>query len=157
MDPERLATLLDRHTAALALYAGQWTSAADDVVQEAFVRLVQASPEPVRPLPWLYRVVRNLALSERRADVRRRRREATAGRPAETADADLTAADVAEALGRLDGDTREVVVAHLWGGLTFAEIAELTSSSASAAHRRYRSGLDSLRRTLDQPCLNRTT
>jgi RNA polymerase sigma-70 factor (ECF subfamily) len=158
VDPDRLADLLDRHAAALALYASQWTPAADDVVQEAFVRLIGAAPPPGRPLPWLYKVVRNLALDERRADARRRRREAgVAARIAEGESADLIAGEVAEAVERLDGETREVVVAHLWGGLTFAEIGELVGSSPSAAHRRYQAGLAALRKTLDQPCANHTT
>ena len=126
-------------------------------MQAAFVRLVEASPLPDRLLPWLYRVVRNLAISERQAAVRRRRREANAGRPAKAEDADLSAADVADALDRLDGDTRKVVVAHLWGGLTFTEIAELTSSFASAAHRRPPRRIRLAARRLDHPCLNCTT
>jgi RNA polymerase sigma-70 factor (ECF subfamily) len=157
VDPERLVDLLDGHAAALALYAAQWTSAADDVVQEAFVRLIGADPAPDRPVPWLYKVVRNLALDERRADARRRRREATVAERIDDGEAaGFAAVEVADALERLDGETREVVVAHLWGGLTFAEVAELTAISPSAAHRRYQAGLAALRTMLDQPCANRT-
>lgn len=158
MDPEQLADLIDRHGPALALYASQWTPDADDVVQKGFIRLIETNPPPDRPLHWLYKVVRNLALDERRADARRRRREMTiAARISEVESTDYTAVEVAEAIERLDGDTREVVVAHLWGGLTFAEIGELTGSSSSAVHRRYQAGLATLRQTLDQPCANRTT
>ncbi|MGC1274615.1 MAG: sigma-70 family RNA polymerase sigma factor [Planctomycetaceae bacterium] len=156
MNPERLAELLDRHAGALALYAARWTAAPDDVVQEAFVRLVGADPPPDRPVAWLYRVVRNLALSARRSDSRRRRREAVTARlEIDTADG-WTAAEVGDALEQLDDDTREIVVAHVWGGLSFAEIAELAELSASAAHRRYQAGLATLRTALDQPCTNRT-
>jgi len=51
--------------------------AAEDVVQEAFVRLVvesQARRSPRNPRSWLYRVVLNLIISRsRRAEVARRR------------------------------------------------------------------------------------
>ena len=52
-------------------------AAAEDVVQEAFIRLaIQArtSRNPTNPKAWLYRVVLNLIISEsRRAEVARRR------------------------------------------------------------------------------------
>ena len=41
IDAELLGRLLDEHGAALALYASQWTDAADDCVQEALVELAR--------------------------------------------------------------------------------------------------------------------
>lgn len=152
VDPQRLAELLDRHSTALALYASQWTHTADDVVQEAFVRLVSTQPTPERPVPWLYAVVRNLSHSHRRADGRRRRREAFVARFV-TEQPDLEAVwEIADVLELLTAETREIIVAHIWGGLTFAEIAELVGMSSSAVHRSYQSGLALLRKKLDQPC-----
>jgi RNA polymerase sigma-70 factor (ECF subfamily) len=52
----------------------------------------------------------------------------------------------------LENDEREVIVAHLWGGLPFADIALLTKSSAATIHRRYWSGIETLRRELEDPC-----
>ena len=63
MGPETLARLVDDHAAALVLYARQWCSAPEDVVQEAFIKLVGQGKPPANPLPWLYRVVRNGALT----------------------------------------------------------------------------------------------
>jgi RNA polymerase sigma-70 factor (ECF subfamily) len=37
------------------------------------------------------------------------------------------------------------MVAHLWGGLTFEQIADTVGGSASTAYRRYAAGLDLLR------------
>ena len=66
-------------------------------------------------------------------------------------------ASPAEGLVRLDADTavtamqqlpveeREVMIAHLWGGLTFEEIAEVMATSSSSAHRLYAKGLTQLR------------
>ena len=42
-------------------------------------------------------------------------------------------------------EEREVMIAHLWGGLTFEEIADVMSTSSSSAHRLYSKGLTALR------------
>jgi DNA-directed RNA polymerase specialized sigma24 family protein len=44
---------------------------------------------------------------------------------------------------------REVIVARIWGGLTFDEIAQLVGCSLPTAHRRYQTGLTELRTRLD--------
>ena len=64
--PELLGQLLDRHGRALVLFARQWTSSPEDVVQEAFVQLSRQTEAPRDPASWLYRVVRNGAISARR-------------------------------------------------------------------------------------------
>jgi RNA polymerase sigma-70 factor (ECF subfamily) len=56
--------------------------------------------------------------------------------------------DAAAALYTLPPDEREVITLHLWGSLTFAEIAEVLGGSASTVHRWYQSGLDRLRERL---------
>src|SRR5262249_19097223 len=76
--PDQLGRLIDAHAAALALYARQWCAAPEDVVQEAFFKLATQKPEPDNPTAWLYRVVRNGAISASRSDRRRRRYEAEA-------------------------------------------------------------------------------
>ncbi len=159
MGPEVLAQLVDEHAAALVLYARQWCDAPEDVVQEAFVKLAGQRQAPDRVVPWLYRVVRNSALSAARAARRRRRYEtlAAARTPAwfvPSAGARLDIETATAALQALPPDQREIVVAHLWGGLTFEQIGELTGSSSSTAHRRYLSALAALREKLEMPCRN---
>ena len=39
-------------------------------------------------------------------------------------------------------EQREVIVAQLWGGLTFEQVGELMGSSSSTAHRLYQAGLN---------------
>src|SRR5713101_8277784 len=78
MGPEAFSRLVDEHSAALVLYARQWCASPEDVVQEAFVKLTTLKPSPEPVLPWLYRVVKNGALSARRAEERRKRHEAQA-------------------------------------------------------------------------------
>jgi RNA polymerase sigma-70 factor (ECF subfamily) len=157
MGPEQLARLLDAHAPALVLYARQWCDAPEDVVQEAFVKLAARPRPPDRVVAWLYRVVRNGALTAARAARRRRKYEAeAAGRaPAWFMPSDgsrLDAETAAEALRGLAPEEREVVVSHLWGGLTFEEVGELTGTSSSTAHRRYLAALSQLRVKLRVPC-----
>lgn len=152
LDPREVGLLYRRHAPALRLYARQWAHEADDFVQEAFVRLAQQAPPPVRVLPWLYRVVRNQVLAEGRAAARRRRRERHAG-VAEAwfthTDDRLDAAQATRLLAGLPPDMREVIVARLWGGLTFDEVAGLVGCSLATAQRRYHAGLAVLRERLE--------
>src|SRR5258705_7872151 len=78
IDAEQLGRLLDEHGSALALYAAQWTDAADDCVQEALVELAKQRQSPQHVVAWLYRVVKHRALNAARGDRRRRERESRA-------------------------------------------------------------------------------
>jgi RNA polymerase sigma-70 factor (ECF subfamily) len=152
IQPEILGALYRQHAPALRLYARQWPGCADDVVQDAFVRLAQQSTLPERVLPWLYRVVRNGALAAARADARRRKREGTVGRREPwfaAADEQLDAREATRLLAEVPLERREVIVARLWGGLTFEEIAELVGCSLPTAHRRYQAGLAELKERLE--------
>jgi RNA polymerase sigma-70 factor (ECF subfamily) len=162
MGPEQLSQLVDDHAAALVLYARQWCAAAEDVVQEAFVKLASQRHTPVHIAGWLYQVVRNGAMTAARAERRRRHHESVAAlrmpgwfMPTETTRLDAETATAA--LQTLSIELRETLVAHLWGDLTFEQIGELTGVSSSTAHRRYRAGLSVLRERLRVPCPNDPT
>lgn len=157
ISPETLGSLLSTHGAALRLYARQFLvgaesdAAADDVVQEALLQLARQTEVPHDAAAWLFRAVRNGALGVRRGAVRRRRHEisATTERSAwfeGGTESRLDGETATAALAELPDETREIVVAHLWGGLTFEQIAELVGTSSSTAHRRYDEGLKTLRR-----------
>ena len=156
--PELLGRIYDQQAAALVLYARQWCNTPEDVVQEALLRLAGQRTVPERLLPWLYRVVRNGALSAARAAGRRKKHESAAVAEREWFAADPVAAldgqSAVIALESLSIDDREIVVARLWGGLTFAEIAELIDATDSTAQRRYEAGLNKLRERLGVPCPN---
>ena len=107
---------------------------------------------------WLYRAVRNRAISESRSE---RRRNAHEGRVASRAalwftpaedPAGIDAQAATDALQALPLDQREVIVAHLWGGLTFEQIADLTGGSAATCWRRYAAGLARLRHKMGATC-----
>jgi RNA polymerase sigma factor (sigma-70 family) len=163
--PELLGQLLSEHAAALTLFARQWCKAPEDVVQEAFLRLAGQREPPREPAAWLFAVVRNGAISAGRAEARRRRHEAAAAEmnsdwfeveDASRRPGDIDSQAAAHGLSRLLLEEREVIVAHIWGGLTFAQIAELVDSSASTVHRRYQAGLQALRNLLGEQCLPTT-
>lgn len=153
IEPLLLEQLICEHGAALELYAAQWTTAPDDCVQEAFVKLAAQRPVPDQPVAWLYRVVRNRAISLRRSHERRRRRESQVAAERGTwftasrwSVEDLQ--EVTAALQAIDIQLREVIIARVWGGLSFEQLAHVTGVSTSTAHRLYQAGLAKLRERL---------
>jgi RNA polymerase sigma-70 factor (ECF subfamily) len=158
MRPEQIGRLLDRYADRLELYGRQLCHCAEDVVQEAFVALARQSNLPDEQiLPWLYRVVRNKAIGASRAMRRRKTHESQAAdrrrawfesSPGDAIDA-AAAATMLENLPQLE---REIVVARIWGGLTFQQIGELIGATDSTAHRHYESALDAIRRKWRVSC-----
>ncbi|MBN2292907.1 MAG: sigma-70 family RNA polymerase sigma factor [Pirellulales bacterium] len=155
--PQQLERLLAEHGGPLVLLARQLSTTPEDVVQEALLELVRQEPPPENPIGWIYRVVRNRAISSARRASRRSRHEQTASfrgepwfRPNDREGLDVDAAT--EALQKLPLEQRETLVARLWGGLSFVEIADLTGTSSSTAQRRYQAGLVALRERLGIEC-----
>jgi RNA polymerase sigma-70 factor (ECF subfamily) len=135
------------------LYARQWCDTPQDVVQDAFLQLVRQAEMPQCAAAWLYQVVRNRAISVSRSAARRRKHEGRSAAEAVTwfapaEDSRLDAEAAAQALATLPLEQRETVIAKLWGGLSFDEIAGLMQTSASTAHRRYQAALTVLRERL---------
>lgn len=158
MEPNAFANLVAAHGPALALFARQWCGSPDDVVQTAFLKLVRLRIPPDKPVPWLYAVVRNAARDANRAARRRNTYETRVAANATTwftpseDPAGLDAEAAADALEHLPDELREIIVMHLWGGLTFEQIAGVLGSSASTVFRRYCAGLARLRELLRVPC-----
>jgi RNA polymerase sigma factor (sigma-70 family) len=156
-----VAQLIDAHAAPLVLYARQWCAEPEDVVQEAFLKLVRQRQPPKDTVAWLYRVVRNGALDAAKMARRRQQRESAAARPVrwfvepevDGLDAEMAVA----ALQRLVPEQREVIVARHWGGLSYDQIAEVVGCSASTAFRRYLAGVEELRKQLGVSCPNRSS
>lgn len=161
MTPEQLATLIDVHGPALQLYARQWVDAPEDVVQEALLKLVQQGELPRDPVAWLYQVVRNAAIDESRTHRRRRARETHVAERArwfvEPEIDGLDAEAAIAALNELPLEQREVIVAHLWGGLSFEAIGRVVGCATSTAFRRFSAGLEQLRKALGVPCPDNMT
>jgi RNA polymerase sigma-70 factor (ECF subfamily) len=95
----------------------------------------------------------------RRSANRRKRHELAASgtRPAwftHKQEDSIDTAELDEALRALSDEHREVIVAKIWGGLSFEQIAEVVGTSRSSAHRRYEAGLIILRHRLEPTWLN---
>lgn len=151
-----IASLLDEHSAALELFASQWTETPEDCVQEAILELTRQTKPPDNVAAWLFHVVRLRAISASRSATRRRRHEAMAARlvrvNSDHRETLFDAEELAAALDELDDNLREVVIARIWGGLNFSQIAAMTSLSPSTVFRRYEAGLETLRTRLETRC-----
>ncbi len=154
---EEFSRLIEQVLPALELYARQWSREPADIVQEACLRLWKQEIAPQDARAWLFRVVRNLSISQMRTTRHRTKQEkldaiGEAGWFEQDADQQLDAADVTRRLQELPEELREPVIAHVWGELTFHEIGELVGASASTVHRRYQQAMEQLRTQLRQPC-----
>ncbi len=124
-------------------------------MQEAFLRLAIENPKPNDPVAWLFRVVRNQAISFRRSHRRRVDRETKVAverepwlRASPDIESRLDSQVATEALMELADEEREIIILHLWGGLTFRQVADVLQISAATVHRRYQGALQALRSRL---------
>ncbi|MDR1958100.1 MAG: sigma-70 family RNA polymerase sigma factor [Planctomycetaceae bacterium] len=153
---EELREIMTRCDSALVLYARQFLADADfhtaeEIVQEALLKLSREPDMPKNGVAWLYKTVRHGAISRQRSEKRRRLREQS--RPAipwflPDPAAKLDAENTVEKLRLLDGELREMVTLHIWGNLSFTEIAELTELPRTTVFRRYEEGIAALRRLM---------
>lgn len=160
-DPHPLIQLFATHARALVLYARQWldASAAEDVVQDVFVRLLERGTRDPS-VAFLFRSVRNATIDVTRAASSRKRREGVAAGNAgawfERRDDDRIDADAAcGALRSLPASQREAVVLRIWGGLGFEQIAETLGCAVSTAFAHYRDGLAGIQARMEQTCRTR--
>lgn len=137
---EALFQALEPPLLSYALRLTQDTAMAEDMVQEAFVRLHARFAEVREPRGWLYRTVHNLALNHQRAAARLVPLEASqdpdGGAAAETADLQpLPDEQIArwEGIGlvrlgieNLDPRSREVVRLKFNEDLSYRQISERT-------------------------------
>jgi RNA polymerase sigma-70 factor (ECF subfamily) len=134
--------------------------AAEDVVQDVFVRFIESLGD--FELTGTLRGYLATCVANRSRDVRRRTRY-RASRSTEASrrsdvqqDGPLSVAiagerrqRVAAALSRLPYEQREAVLLHLQGGLTLRSVAEAQGVSAKTAESRYRYAMNKLRSLLN--------
>ena len=128
---DEMVKIIDAHFAPLLLYARQWdATSAEDLVQEAFLKLLRHSHKKCCPdnvAAWLFQVVRNGAVSQFRKNKRREKheRDLTAARitwsePAQ--ESAIESAELAAMLDQLPLEQRELVILRIWGGLSFDRV-----------------------------------
>lgn len=155
--PEQLGRWFDAYAAIMALYARQWLepTLAEDVVQDVFIRLMCERSAPANVKAWLFRSVRNAAISKLRSRNRRQKHEGrlASERPGwfvRRPDDPIDAAQAETALVELTDEQREVVVLRIWAGMSFREIADTVGRPISTVSSRYRSALSELRKVMEK-------
>jgi len=161
-DPAALTALLELYWRPLVRYAASLldgTDAAEDVVQEAFVRIWEKRAElrssgTLRP--YLYRMIRNLALNERRRGrirrlfVERKQKQPATGpvTPVEALEETELRAAVERALEELPPRRREVFVLARFHSLSYQQIAAVMGISPQTVANQFSSALSALRGSL---------
>lgn len=140
---EKFNALVSEYESALLRYAARLlnnSSAAEDVVQEAFIKLYRRWGGSMEPSPqisaWLYRVVHNQAVDyikkeSRRSAAHQRHIEEHAvmnapSRPGAKSSAEETGQKVKAALDKLPIRERELVVLKIFENMSYKEIGEIT-------------------------------
>ena len=144
------------HAPKLLVFARQQARCeadAQELLQDAVVEAWCQQAAGVPPEPRLvFGLIRRRAIDLARRNDRRSTRELAAqdAAPPEWFAPEIEdrerARQVQDALNRLPGEQREVVTLKIWGGLTFAEIAEALEIPANTAASRYRYALEELRK-----------
>ena len=142
-----------RYGSALLLFAAALTgerSRAQDTVHQVFLKLIESGGlrHALDAKAYLFTCVRNAVFNDRKA----RQREVALDPECawfEPPHRDFAAElNLRRALWELPEDQREVTILHIWGELTFAQVAEVLNISANTAASRYRYALAKLREAL---------
>lgn len=124
---------------------------ADDVLQETFVRLARGRGRLARVdnlTAYVFTIARNEAArwqSRVQNDTRRFTRLVATDAAPDGSAARETAEALQQALSRLPAEQREVVELKTYGGLTLAEIADVTALPPGTVASRYRAAVSKLR------------
>jgi RNA polymerase sigma-70 factor (ECF subfamily) len=172
-DRTAFSQLVRRHQTALynfALRQVRVPQAAEDVVQETFVRVVQKASEfkhEARFTTWLYTITRNLCIDQLRKRALRKHPsldeskgeegdgptlgEQTAD-PRASVEREATGTElkerIASAVDKLPDDQREVFLMREVANLPFKEIAEITGVPENTVKSRMRYALERLQEAL---------
>ncbi|HNY78580.1 MAG: RNA polymerase sigma factor [Sedimentisphaerales bacterium] len=134
--------------------------AAEDIVQDVFVAFAAAARTfrlTGRLKGYLATCVANAARNRLKAAVRRRTTDLDAAADLasqnERPDRWMTLTEqferVSDAMAELPAEQREAIALHVYGDLTFREIAQWQQTSIKTVQSRYRYGLDKLRSALN--------
>ena len=154
LSDQEISDLVLNWTSKLVLFARRWTDWPEDAVQQAFCNLCRLPSSPDDAVAWMFKATKNAAISMRRAETMRNRRENATATPnwfEPDEESRLDGKLVTEKLQKLPQELCEVVIARIWGDLTFEQIAASTECSRSTAHRHYNDAITILRNCLRIP------
>ena len=147
---DEIEALYRQHGAALLLFASAISgnrARAQDAVHQVFLNAIEngSVSQAINKKAYLFACVRNAVLNDTKVQDR--------NMPLDVDSAWFSPPDrdyageqnLRRALGELPDDQREVTVLHVWGELTFSEIAALLGVSPNTAASRYRYALAKLR------------
>jgi RNA polymerase sigma-70 factor (ECF subfamily) len=152
-DLNALGSLFQRHHQRVHALCYRMTgdqAAADDLVQESFLRVLRYRKSfgaRAAFTTWLYRLVRNVCIDHLNAESRTRARVELMASEHNTERHELEETDhrleaIRNALYALSPEKREVLVLSRYEGLSYAEIAEVCETTVGAikvrAHRAMR-------------------
>jgi RNA polymerase sigma-70 factor (ECF subfamily) len=175
-DRAAFTLLVRRHQSALYNFSLRYLrvqSAAEDVVQDAFVRVVQNAAEfkhEARFTTWLYTIARNLCIDQMRKRALRKHPSLDEGKPGEEGDGptlgeqtadhrasverEATGSELKERIARaveaLSEEQREVFLMREVANLPFKEIAEITGVPENTVKSRMRYALERLQQALSE-------
>lgn len=150
-----LSRLVDQHWGTLCNWLGPNNGQTDDVIQKAFIKLAAQNPPPDNCLAWLFTVTRRLATNVQIAESRRAERERISSElrvdPSNDHAETTRKLDIEHHLDSLSDDQRSIVVAKIWGQLSFDQIAEMLEVSRSSVYREYQTSLQILKQSMSKP------
>jgi RNA polymerase sigma-70 factor (ECF subfamily) len=156
INQKQLAEWYEAHGTELMLYARQWSpdQRAEDIVQDAFIKLLKQRKCPDNVRAWLFRVVRNASISiVRRLQQRRQAARKFRHREImwfESHSDDLIDARLAQdILQTLPSHLCEIVLLRIWGQMSLREIAQVMNKSIPWIHNEYKTALEMIRKNLE--------
>lgn len=145
-----IEALYRQHGAALMLFASAISGdrgRAQDAVHQVFLKAIEnrGVSQAINKKAYLFACVRNAVLNDAKVQDRNMPLDVDSAWFSPT-DRDYAGEqNLRRALGELPNDQREVIVLHVWGELSFSEIADLQGVSSNTAASRYRYALSKLR------------
>lgn len=155
---QELSEAWEEHANRLLLIARSFGNSGEDAMQEAFLALARQPRMPDQPFAWLVKVTRNQVLQWNRSEARRARRHLTRAIEDERLQDDWLQSDAADsaysaeltqALKSLPDSMAEIITMHVWGKMSFQQIADVIGSSRSTVHRHYNEALALLRQRFE--------
>jgi RNA polymerase sigma factor (sigma-70 family) len=153
---KKLAEWYEAYGTELMLYARQWSpdQRAEDIVQDAFIKLLKQRRCPDNVRAWLFRVVRNTSISI----VRRLKQRREAGRKflhrqvmwfESRSDDLIDARQAQDILQTLPSNLCEIVLLRIWGQMSLKEISQVMNKSIPWIHNEYKTALEMIRKNLE--------
>lgn len=153
IDSNKLGELLDGYWGILVEWVGGARDGAEDVVQAAFIKLASEEPAPENCVAWLFAVSKRLAINEQVSLNKRRSRESRAAVAADCSSGSTSPVEkieILELLSILGKCEREIVIARIWGGLTFEEIGAAIGEPKATIWRSYQSSITRLKKAYEE-------